>query len=142
MVTGIHNVMYDILLAITCTLILYFWIHEFHENCHSVIFYFMKKKTPNDAVTPQRQSQFTPKMKANAVSRLLSSLVWIDQYNRSSTALIISGKMHFPLISDSFSWTKCDVKTSFMDFKYNSFSDGFFQEITWRNDKFNEFHKY
>ena len=39
------------------------------------------KKTPNDAVTPQRQSQFTAKMKANAVPRLLSSLVWIDQYN-------------------------------------------------------------
>ena len=39
------------------------------------------KKTPNDAVTPQRQSQFTPKMKANAVSRLLSSLAWIDQYS-------------------------------------------------------------
>ena len=39
------------------------------------------KKTPNDAVTPWRQSQFTPKMKANAVPRLLSSLVWIDQYN-------------------------------------------------------------
>ena len=38
------------------------------------------QKTPNDAVT-QRQSQFTPKMKANAESRLLSSLVWIDQYN-------------------------------------------------------------
>ena len=36
------------------------------------------KKTLNDAVTPQRQSQFTPKMKANAVPRLLSSLVWID----------------------------------------------------------------
>ena len=33
------------------------------------------KNTPNDAVTPQRQSQFTPKMKANAVPRLLSSLV-------------------------------------------------------------------
>ena len=33
------------------------------------------KKTPSDAVTPQRQSQFTPKMKANAVPRLLSSLV-------------------------------------------------------------------
>ena len=32
------------------------------------------KKTPNDAVTPQRQSQFTPKMKANAEPRLLSSL--------------------------------------------------------------------
>ena len=40
------------------------------------------KKTPNDAVTPQRQSQFTPKMTANAVPRLLSSLVWIDQYNQ------------------------------------------------------------
>ena len=39
------------------------------------------KKTPDDAVTPQRQSQFTPKTKANAVPRLLSSLVWIDQYN-------------------------------------------------------------
>ena len=48
--------------------------HEFHETCHSVTFYFMKKTT-NDAVTPQRQSQFTPKMKANAVPRLLSSLV-------------------------------------------------------------------
>ena len=34
-----------------------------------------KKKTPNDAVTPQRQSQFMLKMKAKAVSRLLSSLV-------------------------------------------------------------------
>ena len=56
--------------------------HEFHETCHSDTFYFRKKKkTPNDAVTPQPQSQFTPKMKANAVSRLLSSLVWIDQYN-------------------------------------------------------------
>ena len=30
---------------------------EFHETCHSVSFYLMKKKkTPNDAVTPQRQS--------------------------------------------------------------------------------------
>ena len=34
-----------------------------------------KKKTTNDAVTPLCQSQFTPKMKANAVPRLLSSLV-------------------------------------------------------------------
>ena len=42
---------------------------------------FHEKRTPNDAVTPQHQSQFTPKMKANAVLRLLSSLVWIDQYN-------------------------------------------------------------
>ena len=39
--------------------------HEFHDT----------KKTPNNAVTPQRQSQFTPKMKANAESRLLSSVV-------------------------------------------------------------------
>ena len=55
--------------------------HEFHET-HSVTFYFRKKKkTPDDAVTPLRQSQFTPKMKANAVPRLLSSLVWIDHYN-------------------------------------------------------------
>ena len=30
------------------------------------------------------QNQFTPKMKANAVSHLLSSLVWIDQYNEYS----------------------------------------------------------
>ena len=48
--------------------------HKFHETYHSVTFYFIKK-TPHDAVTPQRQSQFTPKMKANAVPRLLSSLV-------------------------------------------------------------------
>ena len=39
-----------------------------------------------------RQSQFTPKMKANAVPRLLSSLVWIDQYN------------------------ECDGMTTFMEF--------------------------
>ena len=45
---------------------------------------FREKKTPNDAVTPQRQSQFTPKMKANAVPRLLSSLVWIDQYDEGN----------------------------------------------------------
>ena len=43
--------------------------------------FILRRKTPNDAVTPQRQSQFTPKMKANAVPRLLSSLVRIDHYN-------------------------------------------------------------
>ena len=37
--------------------------------------FISRQKTPNDAVTPQHQSQFTPKMKANAVPRLLSSLV-------------------------------------------------------------------
>ena len=47
------------------------------------------KKTPNDAVTPQRQNQFTPKTKANAVSRLLSSLVWIDQYNECNVMIRI-----------------------------------------------------
>ena len=47
---------------------------EFHETWHSLTFCFMKK-TPNDAVTSQRQSKFTPKMKANALLRLLSSLV-------------------------------------------------------------------
>ena len=41
---------------------------------------FVSKKKLNNAVMPQRQSQFTPKMKANAVPRLLSSLVCIDQY--------------------------------------------------------------
>ena len=36
------------------------------------------KNTSNDAVTLQRQSQFTPKMKANTVPHLLSFLLWID----------------------------------------------------------------
>ena len=48
--------------------------HEFHETCPSITLFLLKKDS-NDAVTPVRQSQFTPKMKANAVSRLLSSLV-------------------------------------------------------------------
>ena len=54
---------------------------------------FISWKTPNNAVTPQCQSQFTPKMKANAVPRLLSSLVWIDQY-----------------------YNECNGMTSFMEF--------------------------
>ena len=56
----------------------YFLKHEFHENHHSITSYFMKKDCKLCAI-PKRQSQFTPKMKANAVPRLLSSLVWIDQ---------------------------------------------------------------
>ena len=36
---------------------------------------YHEKKTPKDAVTPEPQSKFTPKMKANTVLRLLSSLV-------------------------------------------------------------------
>ena len=46
-----------------------------------ILFLEIKKKTPNDIVTPQCQSQSTPKMKANAVLHMLSSLVWIDHYN-------------------------------------------------------------
>ena len=56
---------------------------------------FHEKKATNDAVTPQCRSQFTPKMKANAVPRLLSSLVWIDQYN------------------------ECNGMTSFMEFMFD-----------------------
>ena len=58
---------------------------------------FHEKRLLNDAVTPQRQSQFTPKMKAKAVPRLLSSLVWIDQYN------------------------ECNGMTSFMEFMWGKF---------------------
>ena len=58
---------------------------------------FQETKTLSGAVTPQRQSQFTPKMKANAEPRLLSSLVWIDQYN------------------------ECEGLTSFMEFTWGVF---------------------
>ena len=55
------------------------------KTCPSVTFYFMKNSFSDISgkwILPntQCQSQFTPKMKANAISRLLSSLVWIDQY--------------------------------------------------------------
>ena len=40
-----------------------------------------------------RQSQFTPKMKANPVPRLLSSLVWIDQYNECDGMTSFKGFM-------------------------------------------------
>ena len=56
--------------------------HEFHEACHSV--------------TSHCTGQFTPKMKANAVLLLLSSLVRIDQYN------------------------ECNGMTSFMEFMIKS----------------------
>ena len=56
------------------------------------------KKTPTDAVTPQHQSQFTPKMKANAVPRLLSSLVWIDQYNECNGMIGFIEFMWFHLL--------------------------------------------
>ena len=47
-------------------------LHEFHETYHSVTFRFMKK-TPNDAVTLQRHSQFTPKIKANAEPQFVAT---------------------------------------------------------------------
>ena len=60
---------------------------------------FLSRKMPNNAVTPQRQSQFTPKMKANMESRLLSSLGRIDQDSECNqlTSPIIFGKMHLLL---------------------------------------------
>ena len=63
----------------------------------------VSKKMPYNAVMQQHQSQFTPKMKANADSRLLSSLVWIDQDNECNklTAIIIFAEMHFLLISEN-----------------------------------------
>ena len=62
--------------------ILNFHLYFLNSMKHVITLHFISwKKTPNDAVTQKRQSQFTPKMKANAVPRLLSSLVWIDHYN-------------------------------------------------------------
>ena len=56
-----------------------FWWSPWNLSLRFILFH--EKKTPNDAVTPQPQSQFTLKIKAKVVPRLLSSLVWIDQYN-------------------------------------------------------------
>ena len=101
--------------AFTTLSYLYLWKSSFRY----ILFY--KKKTPNDAVTLLCQSQFTPKMKANAVSRLLLSLVWIDHYDQCIrlTALIIFGQNTLPanIRKWVFSWNKRDG-------------------ITWRNYKF------
>ena len=65
---------------------------------------------PNNAVTLQRQSQFTPKMKANAVPRLLSSLVGIDHYNEcnrmTSVVEFMVSKIR-PILSGNF--TTCQL---------------------------------
>ena len=66
---------------------------------------FHEKKTPNNAVT-QHHSQFTPKMKANAVPRLLSSLVWID------SGVVVSQNHLESFLSE----IKCNGMTSFMEF--------------------------
>ena len=81
------------------------------KTCPSVTFCFMKNSFSDisrkwilpDMIRAVNKSQFTPKMKANAVSRLLSSLVWIDQYKEfnSTHTLIIFGKIHFLLISEN-----------------------------------------
>ena len=77
------------------------------KTCPSVTFYFMKisfsdidrKWILPNMIRVANQSQFTPKMKANAVSRLLSSLVWIDQYYECNrlTALIIFWQNTLPV---------------------------------------------
>ena len=72
----------------------------------SVTFYFMSNSISDisrkcilpNMIRAVNLSQFTPKMKANAVSRLLSSVVWIDQYHeyKRLTAPIIFGKNALP----------------------------------------------
>ena len=62
--------------------------------------FILWEKTPNNAMTPQRQSQFTPKKKANAVPRSPSSPAWIDQYDEchgmtSPTETMICTTMQF-----------------------------------------------
>ena len=64
--------------------------HEFHEIHHSVTFYFMKNKDSKRCMKKRLQ---TMPRHHNAELHLLSSLVWIDQYN------------------------ECNGKTSFMKFR-------------------------
>ena len=65
------------------------------------------KKTPNDAVTPQGQGQFTPKIKANAEPRLLSSLVWIDSGIVVSRHRVESFCMKWNVTEWQVSWNSC-----------------------------------
>ena len=50
-------------------------IHLFMNSMKFVIplYLISERKTPNDAVTPQHQNKFTPKMKAKAFPHLLSN---------------------------------------------------------------------
>ena len=66
-----------------------------------------KKRLPNDAVTPQCQSQFMPKMKANVVPRLLSSLVRIDQYNQCNGMTIFMEFMRYSNVTKDCFGMKC-----------------------------------
>ena len=54
--------------------------------------------------------QFTPKMKANTESHLLSSLVWIDSGRCGLTALL----------GVFFQGTKCNGMTNFIEFMWSS----------------------
>ena len=67
------------------------WI-PWRLSFHFILFH--DNKTPNDAVTPQHQSQFTPKMKENVILHLLSSLVWINQYNECNRMTSLMEFMH------------------------------------------------
>ena len=70
--------------------------HEFYETCHSVTFHCT--------------GQFTPKMKANANPRLLSSLVWID------SGVVVSQHR----LESFFHEIRCSGMTSFMEFMIGS----------------------
>ena len=85
----------QIMVSIGCPSLVRFWC------------LFVSKKMPNNICCDATKhdhthcaGQFTPKMKANAIPRLLSSLVWIDS-GVVGTALIIFGTMHFLLISEN-----------------------------------------
>ena len=74
----------EILIILSLLALTYLHLTELSMNSMELVIplhFISWKKTPNNAVILQPQSQFTPKMKANAVPHLLSSLVWIDQYN-------------------------------------------------------------
>ena len=58
-----------------------------------------------NAVMPQHQSQFTPKMKANAELHLLSSLVWIDQYDECNGMMSFMESMRWTCLVQK-QWTK------------------------------------
>ena len=57
------------------------WVgHEFHETCHSVTFYFMKKDSKRCCDTTMPESIHT-KDESKCGSAFAFILVWIDQYN-------------------------------------------------------------
>ena len=79
------------------------------------------EKTPDDAVTPQRQSQFTPKMKANAEPRLLSSLVRIDSGVVVSQHHLESFLMKWNVTEWQVSWNSCIKQPPALTSQFSSF---------------------